>query len=75
MVAFNRNPWPQSPESAFLTATSKAQVRGRLNGVKNRVSEFVRTIVDDRRIGQITLGDTDLSHCAAVMGWIKSYAG
>lgn len=34
----------------FLTATKKEEVRGRLSGVKNRVSEFVRSIVKDKRI-------------------------
>jgi hypothetical protein len=34
----------------FLTATQKEEVRGRLNGVKNRLSEFVRSIVNDERI-------------------------
>lgn len=34
----------------FLTATKKEEVRGRLNGVKNRISEFVRSIVSDERV-------------------------
>jgi integrase len=34
----------------FLTAAKKTEVRGRLNGVKNRVSEFVRSIVAGERI-------------------------
>ncbi|WP_257167543.1 site-specific integrase [Bradyrhizobium sp. SRS-191] len=34
----------------FLTAENRSEVRGRLNGVKNRVSEFVRSIVNDERI-------------------------
>ncbi|WP_019199325.1 DUF6538 domain-containing protein [Afipia birgiae] len=34
----------------FLTAEKRDEVRGRLNGVKNRVSEFVRSVVSDERI-------------------------
>ncbi|MEY9525108.1 integrase [Bradyrhizobium japonicum] len=34
----------------FLTAKDRSEVRGRLNAVKNRLSEFARSIVRDERI-------------------------
>jgi hypothetical protein len=34
----------------FLNAANEAEAKGRLNGVENRVSEYVRTIVCDPRV-------------------------
>jgi integrase len=39
-----------APGHLFLTPSSSGEVRGPLQGVKNRIAEFVRTVVSDRNV-------------------------